>query len=394
VSFDDGDHWQPLRQNLPTTSYRDIAIKGNDLVAATYGRGFWALDDYSMLRQLTTTSAGTIAAAPAHLFKPGDALRFRRNVGADTPFPPEVPHALNPPTGVMLDYWLARPASGNITIDVFDSTGAAVRHLTSAPGTPVKEAAHPPEPSFWIAPPFSLPANEGENRSHWDLRYDSPPAFSHSFEINANPELTPASPLGPVALPGTYTIKLTADGKTYTQTAVVRPDPRAPATLAAIRAQHALQMQLLAGMEASYAGHEAAIALQTALRGAVPAGAAPELSDAAAHATALAAQLDTIAGLDAGRGRGGFGRGNAVPPSFRAINGAFGNQLNAQDLGDMAPTPSTLAEFAATCKELQTTAAAWERVRGAGLTELNKMLTGHGRAALRIPAAVKAVKCE
>ncbi|MFI5230335.1 MAG: WD40/YVTN/BNR-like repeat-containing protein, partial [Gemmatimonadales bacterium] len=393
VSFDDGDHWQSLQQNLPTTSYRDIAFKGNDLVAATYGRGFWAIDDYTMLRQLTPASAGTIAEARAHLFKPGDAVRVRRNVGADTPFPPEVPHALNPEEGVIADYWLAQ-AGGLVTLDVFDSTGAAVRHLTSRRSPPVMEAARPPHPNFWVAPPFSLPNSEGENRTHWDLRYDSPPAFSHSFEINANPGLTPASPLGPVAPPGTYTLKLTVDGKAYTQTAVVRPDPRAPASVAAIRAQNALQKKLLAGIEASYTAHEAAIVLQTALRGAVPAGAAPELSDAGARALALAAQIDTIAGLDAGRGRGGFGRGNAVPPSFRAINGAMVNQLNAQDLGDMAPTPSALAAYAATCKELETTAMAWERVRGAGVTELNKMLTAHGRAALSVPAAVRAVRCE
>ncbi|HEV8215360.1 MAG TPA: hypothetical protein VGP95_05985, partial [Gemmatimonadaceae bacterium] len=93
VSFDDGDHWQTLQQNLPNTSYRDIAIAGNDLVVATYGRGFWSLDDYSILRQLEPP----IANETAHLFKPGDAYRTRRNVGADTPFPPEVPHALNPP---------------------------------------------------------------------------------------------------------------------------------------------------------------------------------------------------------------------------------------------------------------------------------------------------------
>jgi hypothetical protein len=321
-------------------------------------------------------------------------MRVRRNVGADTPLPPEVPHALNPAEGVIVDYWLAQAGGGAVTLDVLDSTGAPVRHLTSRRSPPVSEAARPPEPSFWVAPPFSLPANEGENRTHWDLRYDDPPAFSHSFEINANAGQTPASPLGPVALPGTYTLKLTVDGKTYSQTAVVHPDPRAPASLAAIRAQHALQMKLLAGIDAAYTAHEAALALQTALRGAVPAGAAPELSDASARALALAVELDTIAGLDAGRGRGGFGRGNAARPSFRAINGAMVNQLNAQDLGDMAPTPSTLAQFAATCKELQTTAAAWERVRGAGLTELNKMLTSHGRAALNIPAAMRAVKCE
>ena len=89
VSFDDGDTWQSLMLNLPNTSYRDIAIHENDLVVGTYGRGFWMLDDYSPLRQITPA----IASEPAHLFKPGDAIRVRRNVNGDTPFPPEVPHA-------------------------------------------------------------------------------------------------------------------------------------------------------------------------------------------------------------------------------------------------------------------------------------------------------------
>ena len=399
VSFDDGDHWQSLSMNLPTTSFRDIAIKDDAMIVATYGRGFWALDDISMLRQLTPSNAATIASEPAHLFKPGDAVRVRRNVGADTPFPPEVPHALNPADGVTLDYWLAASPSQPITIDVLDSAGALVRHMTSAPGTPVAEAARPPHPNFWVAPPFSLPAAAGENRSSWDLRYDDPPAFAHSFEINANPGLTPASPEGPLAPAGTYTLKLSADGKSYTQTATVKSDPRAPATVAAIRAQHALQMRIVTGLVASYEGHEAALALQTALRGAVPANAAPELSDAAARAMALVAQLDTIAGLDAGRGRGGAGGGGggfgrAASPNFRAINGALVNQLNAQDLGDMAPTPSALAQFAATCKELDTVAAAWEKVRGSGLTEINKMLTSHGRTALVAPAVLRLPKCE
>ena len=403
VSFDDGDHWQSLQQNLPTTSYRDIAMKDNDLVVATYGRGMWVIDDYSMLRQL----APAIASTPAHLFKPGDAVRVRRNVGADTPFPPEIPHALNPPDGVILDYWLAHSPEHqvvsdviemrDVTIDVLDSTGAVVRHMTSAPGSPVTEAARPPHPNFWIAPPFALSANVGGNRSHWDLRYDAPRALAHSFEINANPGLTPTSPEGPVALPGTYTIKLTVEGKSYTQTAVVKPDPRAPAPVAAIRAQHALLMKLSDGINASYLGHEAAIDLQTALRGAVPAGAAPELSDAAARAAALAVQLDTVAGLDAGRGRGagggGFG-GRPAAPNFRAINGALVTQLNAQDLGDIAPTAAMLAEFAATCKELETTAATWERIRGSELPELNKILTSHGRPAVAIPAAaLRPPKC-
>jgi len=385
VSFDDGDHWQSLQLNLPTTSYRDIAIKDNDLVIATYGRGFWVIDDYSTLRQLTPA----IVSEASHLFKPGDAVRVRRNVGADTPFPPEVPHALNPPPGVAIDYWLASAPSRDVTIDVMDSSGSLVRHLSSAAIAPVPEAARPPHPNFWVAPPMPLPTAAETNRFYWDLRYDSPPAFSHSFEIDANPALTPPSPEGPLAIAGTYTIKLTADGRTATQTVAVRNDPHTPATPVAISAQHALQMRIYTGMKAAYTGHTLAVALQTALRGAVPAGAQSELSDVAARAATLASQLDTVAGLDAGRGRGGGGgrgRGQAPPPNFRAINGALVQQLNAQDNGDMAPTSAALAAFSATCKELRTVATAWERLAGTELTAVNTMLKAKGRPAIAGPS--------
>ncbi|MEO6877754.1 MAG: hypothetical protein ABI205_04690, partial [Gemmatimonadaceae bacterium] len=283
VSFDDGDHWQSLQQNLPVTSVRDAVLKGNDLVVSTYGRGFWSIDDYSMLRQVTPA----LASEPAHLFKSGDAVRLRRNVGADTPFPPEVPHALNPPTGMPLDYWLANAPQGDITLDVLDASGALVRHMTSAAQAPVPEAARPPEPNFWIAPPFALPKHAGENRTNWNLRYDSPMALAHSYEINANPGLTPPSPQGPVALPGAYTLKLTVNGTSYTQPVTITSDPRSPATLVALRTQHALQMKLVQSIDASYEGHRVAVALRDALRGATPAGDAPELSDVSTRMTGL-----------------------------------------------------------------------------------------------------------
>src|SRR5262249_7297398 len=104
VTFKDGDTWQPLRLNLPTTSVRDILIKDNDLVIATFGRGVWVLDDYSPLREV---SAATSAAA-AHLFQPGAAIRLRRNIGGDTPFPPEIPHFDNPPLGAVIYYSLSK----------------------------------------------------------------------------------------------------------------------------------------------------------------------------------------------------------------------------------------------------------------------------------------------
>src|SRR5881296_2604328 len=151
VSFDDGDNWQSLLLNLPTTEYRDIAIHDNDLIVGTYGRGIWVLDDHAALRQMTPA----VASEQANLYKPSDVTRARRNVNYNTPFPPEVPQAVNPPHGVVVSYWLASKPAGEVTLDVLDVAGNVVRHLSSVPPAPVREAARPPEPNFWIAPAFA-----------------------------------------------------------------------------------------------------------------------------------------------------------------------------------------------------------------------------------------------
>jgi photosystem II stability/assembly factor-like uncharacterized protein len=377
LSFDDGDHWQPFMQNLPNTSYRDITVAGNDLVVATYGRGFWSLDDYSMLRQVDPS----MTTEAAHLFKPGDATRVRRNVGADTPFPPEVPHALNPPDGVIIDYWLAQEPKSDITIDVTDASGALVRHLSSAAIAPVPEAARPPHPNFWVAAPSPLPKNAGSNRTNWDLRYDSPNAMSHSFEINANPELTPASPEGALVPPGVYTLKLAVDGKSYAQTVAVKADPRSRATLAELTAQIALQRKIAQAIDATYAGNHAATSLRDAVRNAAN-GASPEAS---AKAAAIAAALDSVAGGQGGRGRGRGGQG--APPTFASLNGAFVGQLNAQENGDLAPTTSARAAWTASCMELGKTVATWQRVSTTDLAALNAALKNAGKSLVPGPAA-------
>jgi hypothetical protein len=181
------------------------------------------------------------------------------------------------------------------------------------------------------------------------------------------------------------------DGRTYTQTVTVRSDPRSPATAAGLRAQHALQMQMYETIKTAYAGREAAIALRNALRGAIPSGAAPELADVAARAAALSAQLDTVAGPD---GQRRFVSGPPPAPSFTAIHGALISQLNAQDLGDLAPTSGAVAAFAATCKELATVVASWDRLSRTELTGFNTALKSRGRAVLVVPGGVlKAPSC-
>jgi hypothetical protein len=344
VSFDDGDHWQSLQLNLPNTSSRDLVIHGNDLVLGTYGRGIWVLDDISALRQIQGGRGGNGGTT---LFAPGEAVRVRRNVGNDTPFPPEVPHALNPPDGALIYYSLATKSAGPITLDVLDAAGTVVRHMTSGPVEPVKEAARPPEPNFWIAPPVQLPAEAGGNRTNWDLRADAPPVFTHTFEINANPGLTPPSPLGPLVPPGAYTLRLTVDSKTYSQPVTVVNDPRSPATAADVRVQYALEARVVIAMRAAWDGYQQVAAARAAV----------------AADKALDSTLAAVGGDPAGgRGFGGFRPGGPPPPTFVGVNATLGRQLNALETGDLAPTPAMEAAYVAACKDLAKAVTAFNAV--------------------------------
>ena len=351
VSFNDGDAWQSLELNMPRVPCRDIVIAGNDLIVGTFGRGIWVLDDYTVLRQMTNT----VAHDAAHLFTPAPVVRVRRNVGYDTPFPLEVPHALNAPSGVMIDYWLASAPAGEITLDVFDSAGAPVRHLSSVPRPTVPEAAHPPESNFWLAPPFQLPTNVGANRTHWDLRYDSPPAFVHTFEINANPDLTPASPIGELVAPGTYTLKLTVDGRSYTTKVAVTNDPRSPASTADVRAQVALQRALAGGMRTTYDLYQQAAGMRARLDSLRPRDSS---SDSAKVIAKFRAQLDSVAGVAPTTQQFNFGP-MRVRTDFVALHGRFEQQFNAQEYGDLAPTADMRRALADACRDLGKTLARW-----------------------------------
>src|SRR5262249_11116176 len=99
VSFDEGDHWQSLRLNMPASSVRDVIIKNDDLVAATHGRGFWILDDITPLRQMD----GRVTNGIGYLFSPEVAYRVRWDMNPDTPLPPDFPAAENPPDGAVID---------------------------------------------------------------------------------------------------------------------------------------------------------------------------------------------------------------------------------------------------------------------------------------------------
>ena len=375
VSFNDGDRWESLQLNLPNTSYRAIEFRDNDILVGTYGRGIWVLDGGAVLRQMTPAVEREVERDAGHLFTPDPTVRVRRNVNADTPLPPEMPHAVNPPDGMIIFYALASRPAGDVTIDVLDSAGTLVRHLSSVAPPPVTEAARPPHPNFWVAPPFAIPTAAGLNRTNWDLHYDPPPAFSHSFEINANPALTPASPQGALAPPGTYTIRLTVDGKAYTAKAAVTNDPRSPARPAEVAAQAVLLVKVQSGIMAAWEGSQQVAAMRRALLTSMP---SDTTSDDARAIRALRAKLDSV----------GIGSA-AAPVAFQQIHGRLISQLVTQENGDHAPTAAMQAGYATACRNLTRAAAAWQAVNTNDLPALI------ARGIKNVPAArgVTAPKC-
>jgi photosystem II stability/assembly factor-like uncharacterized protein len=222
VSFNDGDDWQPLRLNMPATSIRDLVVHDDDVVVGTHGRSFWILDDITPLRQLDAK----VAAAPAHLFKPQDTVRVRWNLNTDTPLPPEEPGGKNPPDGAIINYYLKAAASGPVTLEIFDTQDKLVRRYSSDDKPPKVDENKLTIPTYWLRPPQILSGQAGSHRFIWDLSYPPPPGGKlREYTMAAIYKDTPG-PRGAMVPAGTYTVKLTVDGRTLVQPLTVRPDPR------------------------------------------------------------------------------------------------------------------------------------------------------------------------
>jgi photosystem II stability/assembly factor-like uncharacterized protein len=241
VSFDDGDHWQSLQLNLPHTSMRDLWIHDNDLIVGTHGRSFWILDDITALREVKNLST-----TDAHLFTPAAAFRIQRDTYTDTPLPPDEPFAANPPDGAILDYYLPRASSTAVTLEILDARGQLVRKFSSSdkPDVTEEELKKQLIPLYWLRPFRVLSSDAGMHRWVWDLHYPAPDATRHEYPIAAIPGDTPRQPLGPTAMPGTYTARLTADGKSYTASFVLKMDPRVKTSTAGLERKFQLETRL------------------------------------------------------------------------------------------------------------------------------------------------------
>jgi hypothetical protein len=370
-SIDDGDHWESLRLNAPASSFRDVQIKGDDLVAATHGRGFLILDNLTPLRQL----AAKTAAEPLHLYAPQTAMRIRGDMNPPTPWPPDMATGQNPPDGAMIDYYVGANFTGVLTLEVTDSKGEVIARINSTDPVPPLDPRYP-DPVLWARPPRVLLTTAGHHRFLWDLRYPAVPGMSTGPSADeAVPGDTPAISSSPWVMPGTYTVKLIAGGKTLSEPMKVVMDPRVKTSQADLEAQFKISMDAYkATLQATAAIHEITVLREQLAQ---KAGQAPV--DSATDP--LEAKLTAIAGPAAGRGgRGGGGGGGrrgggeAGAPNLNTLRTQLARTQHTMQASDVAPTTTQVEAAQSTIKPINDLLNQWATVKATDLKALNDSL--------------------
>jgi photosystem II stability/assembly factor-like uncharacterized protein len=400
VSFDDGDHWQSLRLNMAASSVRDLIIKDDDLVVGTHGRGIWILDDITPLRQIGQANATT--DADAILFKPQTAYRVRWNMNTDTPLPPDEPTAPNPPEGAIINYYLKSAATGPVTLEILGGDGKLVRRYSSTDEVFKPDPATINIPLYWFRPLTALSATAGMHRFTWDMHYQPLDGGGRiggpTLPIAAIGHNTVSSPTTPWVNPGQFTVKLTVNGRSYTQPIVVKQDPRVKTPALAMQQVYTLSKAAYYGaIEAQAAARQA-----RALRDQIV-NLRPRANGAAADT--LAALEKKIEALEPapqapveGRGRGGRGgvggggRGGGAPASppgsLSAASAGLAGVMNLLQGADVRPTAVQLAAITNARTTAAATIAKWTTIKTVDVVAANATLKAAGLPSLATaPAA-------
>jgi hypothetical protein len=369
VSFNDGDDWQSLRQNMPATSIRDLVIHEADVVVGTHGRSFWILDDISPLRQLTAATA----MSDAVLFAPAAAYLVKRNVATDTPLPPDEPTSPNPPDGAVIDYRLKHKATGQVTLEILDSKKKLVRRFTSTDSVaPVDPSTLEIDPR-WVRPSVSLPVGAGSHRFVWDLHYPPLDGSPRNYPISAVYRDTPAEPTGPAVLPGKYTVRLTVEGKVFEQPLVIKMDPRVTTAVEGLEQRFALSMQCYEGLKEIQTTLTRMRDIRKQLE-----NVRAKARDLATAIDAVEAKIAAIEGARLGRSRGVSEKREA---SLSQAAGELRRLFGILQGADAAPTTQAVARVTAVRKELSELLSQWTSITEKDLADLNAKLK-----AINLPA--------
>ncbi len=383
VSFDDGDHWQSLRLNMAASSVGDLIVKGDDLCAATHGRGFWILDDITPLRQLDSK----IAASQAFLFSPQTAIRVRWNTNTDTPLPPDVPAGENPPDGAVIDYYLGASTSGPVTLEILDAAGEVVRRYSSADPVPRIDPMLA-IPIYWVRPPRVLSNEPGMHRFLWDMRYAPIPGAPSQFPIAAVYRNTAPAATSPWIMPGKYTVRLTANGKSSTQPLMIQMDPRLKVSASDLAEQFKLSKQVYDELLSLAAISERI----RSIRGQLTDLRARAKEDNYAHLSLLALaildslseKLQTLGGAP-GFGPGGpGGAGAGARLTVASASGRLRTLFAILQGVDSAPTPQVAVAVTDVLKDSQSLSGSWQTIKSQDIPALNQELQAAGLPAIQI----------
>ena len=376
VSFDDGDHWQSLRLNMAASSVRDLVIKDDDVVVGTHGRGIWILDDITPLREIAGGAGRATASAERDviLFKPQPALRVRWNMNTDTPMPPDEPAGPNPPEGAIIDYYLKSAATGPVTLEIIGADGKPVRKYSSTDTVFTPDPATSTLPLHWYRPLAPLSASAGMHRFTWDVHYQPLPSVDAEQErvyMIGGPNLpiaaighnTIASPTTPWVNPGGFTVKLTVNGKSYSQPIVVKPDPRVKTPALAMQQVYSVSKALYYGaLDARTAAHQARdIHDQIAARRNRASGGVAESLDL------LDKKVLAVAG-----------RAPAGPETLAGASASLAGVMNILQGADVRPTTVQLKAITTARTAAASAMMKWAAIRTIDLPAVNAKLAAAG----------------
>jgi hypothetical protein len=360
---------------------RDLDVHGSDLIAATFGRALWVLDDLTPLRQTSSE------VASARLYHPEPAVRARWDVNPDTPLQAETPAGTNPPDGAIIYYYL-KSAAGEAKLDIYDKRGNYVRGFSNVPEPAPKVPANAPE--YWFAQEPALSTHAGVNRFVWDLRYPHPDTLPYGYYGNlldyveytlpdhAIPGETPRyQPQGQLVAPGEYQIVLTVGGKTYKQALTVKPDPRVPATQENFDRQSALAESIAAQMKISadmfYQVHDLREAVGDRKKALAAIAGADE---ATAAINALEKKMAPL--------------GSERRSVFGLINRDQARLITMVETADVRPSDSATAAAADLCALLNRFLRTWRDVNAKDIPAANALLEKYKLAALKVETGIPA----
>ena len=390
VSFDDGDHWQTLQLNLPPAPVTDFALHGDDLVASTFGRGLWVIDDITPLRELSAK----VTSAAAYFFKPQTAMRIRWDNNQETPLSPEFPATPNPPDGAILDYFLKTPAKSEVMLDLLDEKGNRIRHYSSkaAPTNAMVGNA----PDYWFAPPAVLETSAGLHRFVWDLRTEDPQTLTYGYyggkldyieytlPDHSIPGQTPRQqPPGALVVPGTYQAVLKVGGKEYRQALTVVLDPRVHASQTDLEEQWNVAQQITAEMGASYKAYTDYEALKNAIA---------QRAEAAKGKDEAKALQESLVKLQ--KNSEAVGEGKDDTPGLGPANRDLSRYLIMVESADTKPAASAKEAAQQACNGLQKSLYAWANLNKEEVPKANIVLASLHLQLLPVaPEASSSLSC-